>query len=283
MNIGSHMPVIEVSGIHNETDFWLSRRALKALWTAEDTHFWHAARNAWIASLLVAYGAPPPRRVLEVGCGSGNVVRKLIEVGYEVTGVDTDRRLIEKAYERCKSATLVIGDIARLPPPLQGPYDVIGFFDVLEHLDKPEDLIRAALHWAQPGTLIIATVPALRSLHSVIDDLSGHKRRYEVGELARTFLDVGLSSVVEHGIFRTSLALIKQHRTRVPSGPRLEGLTSEEADQLMIETLRVPPAPINALMRFVCSIERRFCLRASRGKTGGSLVAVGRWGGAVKD
>jgi SAM-dependent methyltransferase len=271
------MPVIEVSDVHNKADFWLSPQVLQALWTSEDAHFWPAARNSWIATLLAMYGEPPPRRVLEVGCGSGNVVRKLTEIGYKVTGVDTDRRLIEKAQERCGSATLVIGDVARLPPALQGPYDVIGFFDVLEHLDRPEDLIRAALQWAKPGTLIIATVPALRSLHSVIDELSGHKRRYELGELARTFVDVGLSGVAEHGIFRSSLALLKLHRMRAPRGTRSEQLTLDEVDQLMIENLRVPPGPINAFMKLACYIERRFGLWVSRDKTGGSLVAIGRW------
>src|SRR5687767_4046971 len=102
------MPVIEVSGQHNDADFSLAPRALNALWRMEDKHFWHSARNAWIADLLKSYGEPPPRRVLDVGCGSGAVARRLVHLGYQVTGVDTERRLIAKASERCNSASFVV-------------------------------------------------------------------------------------------------------------------------------------------------------------------------------
>jgi SAM-dependent methyltransferase len=266
------MPVIEVSDSHQEEDFSLSPRVMEALWAMEDRHFWHAARNEWIVDLLRRYGARPGQRLLDVGCGGGAVLRRLASEGYLVTGVDTERRLIAKAAQRCQGVPLVVGDVARLPPAQQGPYDVIGFFDVLEHLQDPEGLMRAALRWAAPNALVVATVPALRALHTVIDDLSGHKRRYEPGELGGCFTQVGLAEVVEHGIFRSSLALLKWHRgrgrTAVPG--------SDEAEQLMVNNLRVPPAPVNAVMGAVCYLERRLGLAASRGKAGGSLAAVGR-------
>src|SRR5207244_646899 len=121
--------------VHNKADFWLSPRALEMLWEAEDRHFWHCARKAWIVSLLRRYGEHPPRRILDVGCGSGSVARKLAECGYTVTGVDTERRSVTKASERCQSAAFVLGSVAELPKGLHGPYDVVGFFDVLEHLE----------------------------------------------------------------------------------------------------------------------------------------------------
>jgi SAM-dependent methyltransferase len=274
------VPVIDVGAVHHQDDFPLSSRAVQALWDMEDRHFWHAARNDWISTFLRLYGARPPATVLEVGCGSGAVVRKLAAEGYQVTGVDTDRRLIDKAHERCKAATLVVGDVAHLPSMLQGPYDVVGFFDVLEHLAAPGDFLRGSLQWARPGALVMATVPALRSLHSIVDDLSGHKRRYEPGELGRLFESVGLDEVAEHGIFRSSLPLIKRRRLAGKPPPALQQVTPDQVDEIMIENFRVPPAPLNAAMRLVCSLERRLALRASRGKVGASLVAVGRWGGS---
>jgi SAM-dependent methyltransferase len=269
------VPVVEISDGHNDADFSLSPRALEMLWEAEDRHFWHSARNAWIVSLLRSYGEHPPRTILDVGCGSGAVARKLTEYGYAVTGVDTERRLVTKASERCPETSFVLGSVAELPKGLHGPYDVVAFFDVLEHLEFPEEILKAALRWAKPGALVIATVPALKSLHSIVDDLSGHKRRYELGELTRMFDDLGLRHVAEHGIFRSSLALIKRHRASLDRHAS-QTLTPEQAEQIMCKNLRVPSAPINAAMKLVCSVERRFWLRASRGRVGASIVATGR-------
>jgi 2-polyprenyl-3-methyl-5-hydroxy-6-metoxy-1,4-benzoquinol methylase len=156
------MPLIEVnSALHRDDDYSLVPEVIECLWKAEDRHFWYRARNAWILDALSRYGARPPRSLLEVGCGGGAVSRALASAGYALTGVDTAKRLITKAHERCPSSNFVVGDIALLPEGCRGPYDVVGFFDVLEHLDDPAALLQAGLSYARTGALVIATVPAL--------------------------------------------------------------------------------------------------------------------------
>ena len=146
----------------------------------EERHFWHRARNRWIARALADAGSPPPCTLLEVGCGSGAVAQALQARGYAVTGIDTAQALVEKAHQRCAEATFVVGDSAWLEA---GPFAVIGLFDVLEHLDDPRAMLRLCRERAAPGALFAVTVPAQQALHTVIDHLSGHKRRYEAGEL----------------------------------------------------------------------------------------------------
>jgi len=252
---------------------------MAALRRAEDRHFWHAARNRWISSALVAAGVEPPATVLEVGCGGGAVACALHRAGYRVTGVDTAEPLVREAHRRCPGATFVAGEVARLPAPEAGPYRAVGFFDVLEHLDHPRALLRDALRWAAPGAAVVATVPALRSLHTAVDDLSGHRRRFEPGELRRLLESAGVGSVVEHGVFRCLVPLLRLARRR-HRAIDAASLHPDAADELMIANLRVPPPPVNAALRLLCALERAAGFGAARGKAGATLLAWGHGPGA---
>ena len=65
----------------------------------------------------------------------------LSRAGYQVTGVDTADHLAAKAHERSPSSTFVVGDVSKLPPGHDGPFQIVGFFDVLEHLDELINLL----------------------------------------------------------------------------------------------------------------------------------------------
>ena len=67
----------------------------------------------------------------------------------------------------------------------------------------------------KPGGLCIATVPALSALKSVVDDLAGHKRRYEPGELSALLARSGLVAIEERGIFAALLPLMQLVRRRI--------------------------------------------------------------------
>lgn len=64
----------------------------------------------------VAAAAPPGGSVLDVGCGPGHVAEHLVRHGLEVTGVDLDPRMIDRARLRLGSrAELGVADVAALP------------------------------------------------------------------------------------------------------------------------------------------------------------------------
>ncbi len=257
---------------HAGDDFDLDPDVVQALWRMEERHFWARSRNAWIAEALAAAGVMAGARVLDVGCGSGCVAGHLARLGYRVTGVDTAEPLVRKAHERFPDISFFVADVGRLPEDI-GLFDAIGFFDVLEHVAEPEALVRAALRHARAGAVVIATVPAQRSLHSIIDDVSGHKQRYELGEVGQLFIRAGLAGVEERGIFRWTRPLQRLARSRY----RASGSYSrEQGRRALIDNLRVPARPVNAVLGAVCAIERRLGVRRSRDRAGPTLVAVAR-------
>lgn len=266
--------IIQPDVVHQACDFEIDDWRVPALWRMEEKHFWHEARNAWIIKALAQYLPATSGKILDVGCGSGAVARALAKVGYEMTGVDTAERLVRRAHIRVPQAHFVCGDAACLPASLQGPFDVIGFFDVLEHLEEPNTLIETVLCYAKSGTLVIATVPAQKRLFSMIDQLSGHKRRYDLSELAMLFERTGLHNIHEHGIFRILVPLIRSVRAPALYQIACPSPTFEQANEIMTRDLRVPAAPVNTFFRAICALERRYFLQ-SEGKTGATLLAVG--------
>src|SRR5881394_2344159 len=75
-------------------------RDVTALLLAEKKHFWHRSRNHFIASSLERLGVRPGARVVELGCGAGCVAADLAARGYDLTGVDGHRALVDVASTR---------------------------------------------------------------------------------------------------------------------------------------------------------------------------------------
>lgn len=155
------------------------------LFDVEERHFWFRARNRVIASVVrqQTRQLAPGYRVLEVGCGTGNVLRLLAQacIKGSVVGLDLLEAGLRYARRRA-SCPLVQGDLRNLP--FRPGFSVIGLFDVLEH--QPDDLgllrdLRALL--ALDGVLIL-TVPAHQFLWSYFDEASRHCRRYELDDLS---------------------------------------------------------------------------------------------------
>jgi hypothetical protein len=117
----------------------------------------------------------------------------------------------------------------------------------------------------------MATVPALRSLFSVVDEVAGHKRRYDPGELKAAFIEAGLVDVSEHGIFRVLRPLLRARRVAgvAPTDPA-------ERRRIMLDDFHIPPFPLNGLLRLLCGLEVRLGFGRSRDKAGATLLAVGR-------
>ncbi len=95
-------------------------------------------------------------RVLDVGCGVGQVVARLTEAGCEAHGVDVSEPNIERARtfsERCH-----LYDGKTLPFPDQH-FASVGALNVLEHVEEPEAFIGELVRVAQTGGRIILSSP----------------------------------------------------------------------------------------------------------------------------
>lgn len=67
---------------------------------------------------------PGPARVLDAGCGTGRVARRLAELSHDVVGVDLDEAILTRARADAPHLTWVQGDLAELDLP-GSPFDLV--------------------------------------------------------------------------------------------------------------------------------------------------------------
>ena len=85
---------------------------------------------------------PPPARVLDLCCGTGQLDRALHERGYAVTGVDGSPEMIAHARRNAPQCEFIVADARDFSVP--GRYDVaLSMYDSLNHLMELDDLRRA--------------------------------------------------------------------------------------------------------------------------------------------
>jgi len=95
-------------------------------------------------------------RVLDVGCGVGQVVGALQGAGFEAHGVDVSEPNIERAKKSCPRCQLYDGK--RLPFA-DGVFSSVGALNVLEHVEEPENFITEIVRVTARGGKTIISSP----------------------------------------------------------------------------------------------------------------------------
>ena len=122
----------------------------------------------------------PLGRVLDVGCGAGTVAQQVRAEGAErVVGIELDRDAAEAAQEVCDQVLATSVEVAL--DELEGPFDTVLTYDVLEHLVDPWLVLRRLREITAPGGRLQVSVPNARHLSLVRRSaLSRHVRLHGV-------------------------------------------------------------------------------------------------------
>jgi 2-polyprenyl-3-methyl-5-hydroxy-6-metoxy-1,4-benzoquinol methylase len=95
-----------------------------------------------------------PGRLLDIGCGDGNFARHMANRGWDVTGLDP--ALSQGSVEMVALGRLSLQSHGLADLPADQLFDVITLWDVVEHVEKPDQLIEQAVAYLAPGGILVA-------------------------------------------------------------------------------------------------------------------------------
>ncbi|MCP3984666.1 MAG: class I SAM-dependent methyltransferase [bacterium] len=154
-----------------------------------------------------------PMRILEVGCGSGALLRCAADVNPDAVGVgiDLDAAAVEQAQDNLAQWKIgdrfrvISGDVRQPPPELKDAFDLITLYNIIYYFPEEErlELIRALRERLSPGgTLALVTTtqgrggdPMAANLNLVTSSLNGCTPLPELDDLLALFDKAGLTEI----------------------------------------------------------------------------------------
>lgn len=140
------------------------------------------------------------RSLLDLACGLGGFLNVAARRGFEPHGIEQSAVGVRFARERLGLANVRIGSIYE--PNADGDqFDVVTLMEVLEHLERPRDGIRAAWRYLKPGGLLFLSTPDADRLQvrlgrrSAGDYPPKHLTRWKSEVLAKFLGDEGWADV----------------------------------------------------------------------------------------
>ena len=238
----------------------MERVVYDAMAELDQRHWWYRARREVVAALIRRRARPPAgARILEIGCGTGHNLAMLGAFG-TVEGLEVDpaaRAIAERRLGR----EVMSAPLPRLAGVPRGAYDLVGAFDVIEHVADDSAALGAIAALLKPGGRLVATVPAHQWMWSAHDVVNHHQRRYSKRALAELIRRSPLR--LEAVGYFNSLLFPLAVAGRLAS--RLSG--KEDSD------LSLPPRPLNAALERMFAAERHLIGRVAL-PPGLSLFAV---------
>lgn len=240
----------------------------------EDSHWWFSSRTRALTTVMKQFlPKKADLRLLDVGCGAGNMIHHLSYFG-RVKGLEIDPRPVKMAHQRGYDVDQFD---ATQPMPFPGDsFDVVTALDVIEHNQDDLAILSDSYRLLKPGGYMIITVPALMWLWSHNDDINAHVRRYTAVELKQKLAQTGfvIRRVTYNNffIFPLAAALILLRRLAGEKPQLASHHLNEEEYQVEME-----PAspPVNALLTLVGKVEAGL-IRLINLPIGTSLIAVGQ-------
>jgi SAM-dependent methyltransferase len=227
---------------------------------AEPGHFWFEERRRLIVWALKRY-FPQARSFCDMGCGTGFVLAGIARQipALDLTGIDPYPEALAHTTRLVPGIQLHQGDI--LAEDFRAKFDVVGCFDVLEHIPDDQAALDQLAARVRPGGGLILTVPQHPRLWSAADEIGHHQRRYTRQQLLARLQTAGLTCVRATSFITLLLPVLWFRRN--------ETLSREQA----LAELHPSPAA-NRAGRALLQLERSLISSGVSFPWGGSLLVV---------
>jgi SAM-dependent methyltransferase len=230
----------------------------------EEGNFWFRARNELLVWALRRH-FPGLESFLEIGCGTGYVLAGVAAhfPRARLAASEVFSAGLAFAARRVPDARFMQMDGRRIP--FVDEFDVVGAFDVIEHIEEDEAVLAAMARAVKPGGGVVLTVPQHPWLWSAADEYACHVRRYTAAEIHRKVRAAGLEIVRSTSFVSLLLPAMLASRKRGREGKPFDPL----------DEFRIGPAA-NRALEAVLRAERALIRIGVSLPLGGSRLVVAR-------
>jgi ubiquinone/menaquinone biosynthesis C-methylase UbiE len=186
--------------------------------------FWHRGKLAMIDQLIRPH-LTADSRVLEIGCGAGNLLLQATVTGSFPVALDLSMQALTFVRSRFEEASSGIEApsgfgclqaVGECLPLQENSFDCILISEVIEHLQKPQISIREAVRVLRPGGRLLITTPNYRSfwplMEWIVDRLNmapkmageQHISRFYPSSLKKLLVELGIEIEYAGSIYNLS-------------------------------------------------------------------------------
>ena len=137
---------------------------------------------------------PVGSKILDIGFGTGDLLAELAKRGYDVWGMDIDKNGVEFAQNYFELKNLyALSDKDFFNLPNLPKFDMITFFELIEHLDNPLEFIQRVKNLLKEEGLMILSTPSRERM--LVNSLSSdfpphHLSRWSEESIAKLFAKI---------------------------------------------------------------------------------------------
>jgi 2-polyprenyl-3-methyl-5-hydroxy-6-metoxy-1,4-benzoquinol methylase len=210
---------------------------LKEMKDVDPSKHWYYQSKLLSVRMKVQSLGIKPKKIIDVGAGSGFFSISLASDYSDCKVVCIDTNYLEDSQSRDGSIMFTNSTV-----PLQG--DLYLLMDVLEHVENDQKLLIDNLEMANPGSIVLITVPAFKSLWSSHDVFLEHFRRYRIKDLIKIAESCDLRIIESHYLFSFLFPIVW-------IGRKLHLTQKKKSDMREFNRL------LNKLLTKICSFEHK--------------------------
>ena len=173
--------------------------------------------------LVKLLGPRPGERVLDAGCGTGQLTARIAESGADVVGIDNSPEMVDTAGRNYPTLRFEIADVRDMPYRCE--FDAVFSNAVLHWVMPPEAAVEAIRRALKPGGRFVAELGGQGNIEAIIEAVRWARRGNQGPQLGDTFFfpsDAEYASMLESHGFDVEQADLFERPTPLDGGE--EGL-----------------------------------------------------------
>ncbi|MBO0994142.1 class I SAM-dependent methyltransferase [Bacillus sp. SD088] len=208
----------------------------------------HSFVSKFRESIITLLAPKNGERILDLGCGTGDLAQQITDLGTRVFGVDQSSNMIAEAKEKYPHIPFKVEDARSLP--YQDEFDAVFSNATLHWIQPPEEVLSSIYKALVPGGRLIAEFGGKGNVQKIVDALLLQFQKNEIKEGERRipwyFPSIGeYTTLMEKAGFHVTFAQHFDRPTPLEGKDGLKkwlnmfgdsifkGLTTDEKDELI--------------------------------------------------